>query len=208
MFDDATEAHHHHVMADVSHDGKVVRDEDKGEAHAFLQVHQEVDDLGLDRDVQRRDGFVADDELRPPDQGPGDTDALCLTARQFMRVTVREIGREADLPQSLDGAGAGFGAGETGLEGGERAADDAGERHPRVEGSDRVLEDDLHLGPAAAQVGDRGHVLPLPQDLPSGRRYQTQERPAEGGLAAAGFADDAKGAARLQREGNLVDDGQ
>ena len=31
---------------------------------------------------------------------------------------------------------------------------------------------------------------------------------AEGGLAAAGFANDAKGAARLQREGNLVDDGQ
>ena len=79
-----------------------------------------------------------------------------------MRVTVREIGREADLPQSLDGTGAGFGAGETGLEGGERAADDAGEGHARIEGGDRVLEDDLHLGPAAAQRGGEVRdVLPV-----------------------------------------------
>jgi hypothetical protein len=40
-----------------------VRDHEVGDAEARLQVAQQVDDLRLDRDVERRDRFVEDDEL-------------------------------------------------------------------------------------------------------------------------------------------------
>ena len=48
---------------------QVVRDEQVGEAELVLQVLEQVDDLRLDRDVERRDRLVADDELRARARG-------------------------------------------------------------------------------------------------------------------------------------------
>ena len=57
--DDAPEIHHRDAVADVLDDREVVRDEQIGEAVLALQVDQQVDDLRLDRDVERRDRLVA-----------------------------------------------------------------------------------------------------------------------------------------------------
>ena len=57
------EVHHRDAVGDVLHHREVVRDEEVGEAQAPLQVLQQVDDLRLDRDVERRHRLVADDEL-------------------------------------------------------------------------------------------------------------------------------------------------
>jgi hypothetical protein len=46
-------------------------------------------DLGLHRHVERRDRFVADDELRPHDQRARNADALPLPARELVRVARR-----------------------------------------------------------------------------------------------------------------------
>jgi hypothetical protein len=43
---------------------RIVRDEQVGQLELVLQVHQQVDDLRLDRDVERGDRLVADDQLR------------------------------------------------------------------------------------------------------------------------------------------------
>ncbi len=51
-------------VRDVADDVQVVRDEDVGEAEVALQVLEQVEDLRLHRDVERRDGLVADDQLR------------------------------------------------------------------------------------------------------------------------------------------------
>src|SRR3546814_7512547 len=65
-----------------------------GEVEVLAQVHEKVDDLGLDRDVQRSDGLVADQEARLHRQCAGNTDALALAARELMRVAAaEEIGR-------------------------------------------------------------------------------------------------------------------
>ena len=45
-----------------------------------LQVGEQVEDLGLNRDVERRDGLVADDQLGRERERPGDPDPLPLTA--------------------------------------------------------------------------------------------------------------------------------
>jgi hypothetical protein len=69
----------------VADDAEVVADEEVGEAELGLQVLEQVDDLRLDRDVEGRDGLVADDELGPQGQGPGDADALALAAGELVR---------------------------------------------------------------------------------------------------------------------------
>ena len=49
-------------------------------AEPRLQVQQQVDDLGLDRDVERRDRLVGDEQLGLDGERAGDADALALAA--------------------------------------------------------------------------------------------------------------------------------
>ena len=86
MLDDAAEIHHRDAVADVLDHREIVRDEQVGELPLALQVLQQVDDLRLDRDVERRHRLVADDQLGPERQRAGDADALALAARELVRV--------------------------------------------------------------------------------------------------------------------------
>ncbi len=62
--DDTAEIHHRDAAADVVDHGEIVRDEEIGEPEFLLQILQQIDDLRLDRHVERGDRLVADDELR------------------------------------------------------------------------------------------------------------------------------------------------
>ena len=64
QLDDAAEVHHRHAVADVLDHRQVVRDEQVGQPELGLQVLEQVEHLGLDRHVERRDRLVADDQLR------------------------------------------------------------------------------------------------------------------------------------------------
>ncbi|MCP4804430.1 MAG: agmatine deiminase family protein [Proteobacteria bacterium] len=76
--DDAAQVHHRDAVADVPDSRQVVRDEQVGEPPVASELLQQVQDLRLDADVERRDGLVADDEARLAGQGPRDADALTL----------------------------------------------------------------------------------------------------------------------------------
>jgi len=58
----------------------------------IAQVFQQIYDLRLDRDVERRDRLVANDDVRVQGQGAGNTDALALAAAHFMGIAVSESG--------------------------------------------------------------------------------------------------------------------
>ena len=80
-----------------SHHREIVRDEQVGQAEPLLQVLQQVDDLRLDRHVERRDRLVADDELGLDGQRAGDADALALAAGELVRDSAaRCVGAQAD----------------------------------------------------------------------------------------------------------------
>ena len=49
----AAKIHHRDAVGDVFHHREIMGDEEIGEVESLLQVFQEVDDLRLDRDVQR-----------------------------------------------------------------------------------------------------------------------------------------------------------
>ena len=69
--------------------------------HPRLQVAEQVDDLGLDRHVERGDAFVGDDQPRVDRQRPGDAGALALAAGHAARPAVGEGAVEADEVEQL-----------------------------------------------------------------------------------------------------------
>jgi hypothetical protein len=89
-FHDPAEIHHGDPVAEVLHDRDVVRDQHQREAELLLEVGQEVENLRLDRDIERTDGFVRDDQARIADQRARDADALALAAGEFVRVAVEK----------------------------------------------------------------------------------------------------------------------
>src|ERR1700720_3136458 len=92
QLDNLAEIHDRDTPADVLDDGDVVGNEEIGETELALQIAQEVDDLRLNRDVERRDWLVADDEPGIKRQRAGDADALALPARKFVREAVERLG--------------------------------------------------------------------------------------------------------------------
>ena len=62
-----------------------MRDEQVGQAALALLLGQQVDDLRLDRDVERRDRLVEDKAFRLEGKRAGDGDALALTAGELVR---------------------------------------------------------------------------------------------------------------------------
>src|SRR5207245_174761 len=84
----------------VLDDRQIMADEEQCEAELPLQILQQVDDLRLDGDVERRDRLVADDQLGLRRKRPGNADALALAARNFVRSSTQRVARPTvDLPQ-------------------------------------------------------------------------------------------------------------
>src|SRR5438445_8023864 len=83
--DKLSEIHDGDPIGDVTDDTQVVCDEDVRQAKAFLQLIEQIQDLGLDRNVERGDGLVGDDKLWVERQRPCDTDPLALTAGELVR---------------------------------------------------------------------------------------------------------------------------
>ena len=60
VLDELSAVHDEDFVGDVANDRQVVGNEEVGEAELPLQVHEQVENLRLDRNVERRYGFVAD----------------------------------------------------------------------------------------------------------------------------------------------------
>jgi len=60
--DDATVTHHEDVVADVPHRCEVMGDEQQRHTGVAADLAEQVEDLGLDRDVEGGDGLVEDEE--------------------------------------------------------------------------------------------------------------------------------------------------
>jgi hypothetical protein len=190
----------------MTHDREVVRDEQKRQAEPGLEVLQQVDDLGLDRHVERRHGLVGDDEFRIDRQGPRDADALALAARKLMGVTVCKIGLQPDHREQLADARRGLRSRGQPVDL-QRFADDVADRHARVERGVRVLEDDLHLFAQRTQRGpaQAGDVAPIERDAAGRRVGQAQDHAAGGRLARARLADETQRFAAADVEVDAVD---
>ena len=112
---------------------------------------EQVEDLRLHGDVERRDRLVADDQLRVERERAGDPDPLTLPARELVRVAARVLAAEPDdleelrtrsLASRLD-MPPWIANGWTTI---------CSTRLPRIERRIRVLEDHLHLASQRTQL--------------------------------------------------------
>ena len=88
-FDDLAEVHHCHPIGNVPHHREVVGNEEVREAELVLDALQQVDDLRLDRHVERGNRFIEHEKVGVQSQGAGDADALALPAGKLVRVALR-----------------------------------------------------------------------------------------------------------------------
>ena len=138
------EIHHHHVVGDEAHDREIVADEDVGEAELLLQVGEQVQDLRLDRDVERRDRLVEHDDFRLQHQRAGDGDALPLAAGEHVRIAPVMLRPEADARTACRAPWrAARGRIEVCVDD-QRLLQDRADLLARIERAVGVLEDDLH----------------------------------------------------------------
>jgi hypothetical protein len=200
------EEHHQHPVAHMLDHAQVVADHDVGEAELFLQIEQQVDDLGADRDVEGGDRLIEHNDLRFEDQRAGDTDALALAAGEFVRVAPRLFGRQADILQhgldtTLDFRRRGDAVQL------QRRSKGGAHGLARIERGIGVLKDHLHRlrtlhAPRRPRAGKR---LAAIADRPFRRLLKTEDGEGRGGLAAAGFADDRQALALGKVEADAVD---
>ena len=210
--DKAAEVHHADTVGDMADDGEVVGDEHQREVEAILEVDEEVDDLRLDRHVERRDRLVGEDDGRLDGQRPGQADALALAAGELVRIAVGGVGGKPDEAEQLvypsgDVVAVGRAAARpAGVD--ERLGDQPAHAESRIETGVRVLEDELDASPvvhqiAPAQVGD---VLAVEVDAPL-ERHEVDEGVGERALATTGLTDEADRLASVDRQRHPVDCG-
>ena len=154
--DDAAEVHHHHAIGHVLDHAEVVRDEDASHAELGLQVHEQVQDLGLDRDVERRDRLVGDHDARLQDHRAGNRDALALATRKHVRVAPTMLGSQANPGQPLGAALAALGRAQRGVDT-QGLLQGRGDGLARIQRGIGVLEHHLHLAPQRSPLRATGH---------------------------------------------------
>jgi len=133
---------------------KIVRDENEAEAHLPDELCEQVENLGLDRDIERRHRFVGDDHPRPQRQGAGDGDTLPLAPGELMRVFLHEARREADELHEFSHARRDFGP-RADVVHQEGLSERGIHRHPRVERGERVLKNHLRFARMGGHLGRR-----------------------------------------------------
>ncbi len=199
---DRAQVHHGDARADLADRAEIVRDEHVGEPVLLLQVLEQVEDLGLDRHVERRDGLVAHHQPRPQRQRPGDPDALCLAAGELMGVAGGVLRPQAHPLQQLLHR---FVRGQplVAVRGGQDLPDGL----TGVERGVRILEDHLQVaahGPHQPLV-QRGQFPSGHRDRARGRLDEPGQQPCDGGLAAAGLADQTQCLSRVYPHRHTVD---
>ena len=99
QLDQLAQIHNTDAVGDMLDNAQVMRDKEVGQPHLLLQILNHIDDLRLNRDIQRGDRLIADDELRVHSQRTGDADTLTLTARELVRVAVGMLTVQANTLQ-------------------------------------------------------------------------------------------------------------
>ena len=85
-FHDPAAAHDVHEFRRLRNDAEIVRDQQQSHTEIPLEAPEEIQDLGLDRDVECRGGFVGDQKVGTRGDRARDQDSLALPSGQLMRV--------------------------------------------------------------------------------------------------------------------------
>ena len=157
LFHHLAQVHDGDVVRDVLDHRQVVGDEQIRQVPLFLQLHHQVEDLGLDGHIQCGDRLVAHDEGGIQDQRPGDAHPLAAAAVQLMGIEVESPLRQAHHVHGVPDLLLELLLAPADLVDLQRLGDDIADGHAGVQRGIGVLEDDLHLPAQVLELG-RGHL--------------------------------------------------
>ena len=183
LLDDAAEVHDRDAVAEVLDDAQVVRDEEQRQPERCLQVLQQVQDLRLDRHVERRDRLVGDDEARLDRERARDADALALPAAELVRVALGRLRRQARPARAARATRARRSLARADAVDREALADDARHAHARIRASrtDPGRRSASRAGRRAARAPRRPQQRRAPRSArrpPSARCRRRSRRPS------------------------------
>ena len=182
------------------HDGQVVRHEQIGHAQSPLKVHQEIEDLRANGDVERRDGLVADDQRGLQRQGPRDDDALALPAGELVRVAARMLRPQAHRQQQFADAAFELLA-ACDVPHRERFTHRLADRHARIERECRILENHLRVAADVVELiaGRADDLRALDSDAAARGADEADDGVGERGFSAARIRPRAPASRRRSR---------
>ena len=98
--------HHHDAGGDAGDDAEIVGDEHEAHGELALQLGQQVQDLRLDRHIERGGRLIGQDQRRRAHQRHGDHHPLAQAAGELVRVLLEAASRrgDADAVEQVDGA--------------------------------------------------------------------------------------------------------
>ena len=212
--DDLSGIHDVHAVRVAGHDAQVVRDDDEGDAHAFGEVFHQLENLGLDGDVQSCRRFIGNDELGLAAKRHRDHHPLAHPAAQVVGVLPDAALRLGDTHQAQIFDRLFLRVGPVHA---EVMLHRLGELQPDgqdgVQGSHGFLED--HADLAAPDISDLEVIEPYqiltlkayrsPDDAAGRIRYEAENRERADGLPAARLADYRHRLAFLHVVGDAVD---
>ena len=102
LLDDLAGVHDDHPVGAPGDHAHVVGDEDHGHRQLLAEVVDEVEDLGLDGDVEGRGGLVGDEQLGLAGQRHGDHHPLAQASGELVGVLVQPFGGLGHLHQAQD----------------------------------------------------------------------------------------------------------
>ena len=190
----------------MPHHRQIVGDEQIGKAEFFLQVFEQVDDLRLDRYIQRRHRLVAHDERRLHRQRARNAHALTLPARQLVRIASRHVIKQPDEFEQLNHLGARRRFVWLQAVNQQRLGDAVADGHARIQRTERILKNHLHLAAIVFQriaVGMRD-VHTRESDGAGSGFLQPQQRAPDRGFAAARLTHQADGFALEYLERQII----
>ena len=212
-FDQFAGVHDADAVRHFGDDAEIVGDQQHAHAALALQLRQQVENLRLDGDVERRRRLVGDQQVGLAGQRDGDHHALLHAAGKLEGIFVEPplgVG-DADLAQQFQHALAGRLAAQVAMAV-EHFADLHADGQHRVEAGRRLLED--HRDARAAHLAHVGfgqgqQFLAFQPDAAAGdapgRRQQAHDALRRRRFAAAGFAEQGEGFAGGNGKGNAVD---
>ena len=98
LLDDAAGVHDHDLVGDLGDDAEIVRDQDHRRVEVVLQPVDQLDDLRLDRHVERGRGLVGDQDVRVVRERHRDHRALAHPARELVRDSRRRARSGFGIP--------------------------------------------------------------------------------------------------------------
>lgn len=150
LLDDSAEVHHSYPAAEVSHDRKVVGDQDEGEAKALLKISKQVQNRGLHRHIESRHWLVRHQDIRLEREGAGNADPLPLPAGELARVGMDQLRPEPHQIHEFEDPVFSLWARNHAVHR-NRLGDHLPDGHPRVQRGVGILED--HLDPTPGRGG-------------------------------------------------------